>query len=552
MDKKIVICFIIICFLPVASASIDEIWAAKYSGFIKSNQSISFENYIIKATVIDNTKASLMVYRNQVLVETRDFNVNDVKKYYNIRIDLLGIKGNYTWISISKIENKNIWRPLSRTRLNWGDTYSIEDYNFSIDTFGSESVNLIISNESMVQTNAFYKNGYKDYEHLRTYVRVINRTGFIELEFFTDKAPAINAEISTDKDEYFPNENVTVTTNITSADVQNIVGINIESNPLTGIEPDVFSTTGFSGNKTFQSNITSLPESSTIIIKANIETRDYLDNKYITNVSKVINTTPVITITKLVPEETDEENVNVTLQVYNSGTDVENVSVYETIPEEFNLKPPNWRIEIEPGNSINLTYQVSPQKPGQYIFQPTIAKWKLYQTSSRIVVMTVHMPYISITKSANTGTNKSQTDVKLVISNTGDKKAKVTVIDKIPDGYPVVSGNTTWSDFLEGGESTNITYSLQGSIEALPAADATYRDMHGVIRHAQSNIVEPKTKGIISLVKKENASDLNASALNAEPYKIISFMVLSFIAIAGIIAGVALVAYLLARLKRRE
>ena len=549
MNIKIVICFIIIVFLPVASAVTAEVWAAKYSGFIKSNQSISFENYIIKAKALDNTKSAVTVYKNQVIVETRDYNINEFKKYDAIGVTLLGIKGDYSWISISKLENKDIWRPLARAQLKWGESYSIENYNFSIDTFGSDSVNLIVSNISTAQTNMFSKDDFKDYGNLRIAVRDINRTGFVELEFFTNKTPAINAEMSTDKDEYFPNENVLVTINIASDDVQNIVGINVESNPLTEIKPDMFSITGITGTKSFQSQITRLPERSTISINANIETRDYLNNKYIVNVSKVINTMPVVSITKRVPEETDEENVNVMLQVYNSGTTMENVSVYETIPQEFNLKPLSWRIGIEPGNSTNLTYQVSPQKPGQYIFPPTITKWKVYSTSSKEMVMTVHMPYISMTKTAVIKTPyKSQTDVKLVISNIGDRKANVTVSDKVPPGYPVVSGNTTWSGFVEGGESTAITYSLQGNVESLPAADATYRDIRGAVRNAQSNIVEPKAKGISATVDKKE----NASTLNAEPYDIMSFMISSFIAIAGIIAGAALIAYLLTTLKRRK
>lgn len=549
MNIKIVICFIIICFFPVASAVTAEVWAAKYSGFIKSNQSISFENYIIKATALDNTKATLTIYKNQVPVETGDFNVNEFKKYDAIGVTLLGIKGDYSWISISKLENKDIWKPLARAQLKWGESYSIENYNFSIDTFSSDSVNLIVSNISTAQTNMFSKDDFKDYGILRIAVRDINRTGFVELEFFTNKAPAINAEMSTDKDEYFPDENVLVTINIAGDDVQNIVGINVESNPLTEIKPDMFSINGITGRKSFQSHITSLPESSTITINANIETRDYLNNKYIVNVSKVISTTPVVSITKRVPAETDEENVNVTLQVYNSGTTMENVSVYETIPDEFNLKPLSWRIGIEPGTSTNLTYQISPQKPGQYIFPPATAKWKVYSTSSRPVVMAVRMPYISMTKTAVIKTPyKSQTDVKLVISNTGDRKANVTISDKVPTGYPVVGGKTTWSGFLEGGESTAITYSLQGNAESLPAADATYRDIRGAVRYAQSNIVEPKAKGINANVDKKE----NASTLNPEPFDIMSFMVSSFIAIAGIIAGATLIAYLLTTIKRRK
>ncbi len=548
MNIKIVTCFIIICLIPGASADTGEVWVAKYSGFIESDQSVSFENYLIKPKTLDDTKSAITVYRNQALIETRDFNVDDFKKYDNIRIYLLGIKGDYSWVSISKLQTKDVWRPLARTQLKWGDTYSIENYTFNIDTFESNSVNLIISNNSMVQTNTFSTNDSKDYEKLRIAVRDINRTGFIEFELFTNKAPEINADISTDKDEYFPNENVSVTINITSADVQNIVGINIESNPSTEIKPEVFSTTGFKGAKSFQSHITQLPESSAITINGNIEVRDYFNNKYIVNVSKVISTTHFVSIIKRVPEETDEENVNVTIQVYNSGTTMENVSVFETIPEEFNLKPLSWRIGIEPGESVNLTYQISPQKPGQYIFPPATAKWKVYSTSSKRAVMNMHMPYISMTKTALS--NKSQTDIELVISNTGDRPAKVNVSDNIPQGYSIVYGDAKWSKKLEGGESTAFQYSLQGNIETLPPADATYSDIHGIVRRVQSNAIEA---GVKVKAKDVNViNDTKAPALKVETYDIVSFMISSFIAIAGIIAGVALTIYLINTLKRRK
>lgn len=548
MNIKIVICFIIICLIPAASADTGEVWVAKYSGFIESDQSVSFENYLIKPKTLDDTKSAITVYRNQALIETREFNVNDFKKYDNIRIYLLGIKGDYSWVSISKLQTKDVWRPLARTQLKWGDTYSIENYTFNIDTFESNSVNLIISNNSMVQTNTFSTNDSKDYEKLRIAVRDINRTGFIEFELFTSKAPEINADISTDKDEYFPNENVSVTINITSADVQNIVGINIESNPSTEIKPEVFSTTGFKGAKSFQSLITQLPEDSAITINVNIETHDYFNNKYIVSRSKIINTTPFVSIIKRVPEETDEENVNVTIQVYNSGTTMENVSVFETIPEEFNLKPLSWRIGIEPGESVNLTYEISPQKPGQYIFPPATAKWKVYSTSSKRAVMNMHMPYISMTKTALS--NKSQTDIELVISNTGDRPSKVNVSDNIPQGYSIVYGDAKWSKKLEGGESTAFQYSLQGNIETLPPADATYSDIHGIVRRVQSNAIEA---GVKVKAKDVNViNDTKAPALKVETYDIVSFMISSFIAIAGIIAGVALTIYLINTLKRRK
>lgn len=548
MNIKIVICFIIICFLPVASASTADVWAAKQPGFIKPNQSLSFENYLVMSKTLDNTRADVSVYKNNALIETRKFNVNEFKKYDNIMITLLGIDGDYSWISISKFETKDIWRPLSRTLLKWGDTYTIEDYSLRIDTFGSDSVNLLISNKSAEQTYAFSSGDSKDYGTLRIAVRDINKTGFVDLELFTNKAPVIKAMVLTDKNEYFPDEPILVTINTSSDFVQNIVGIIIEINPPAEIQQKRFSVTGITGTHTFQSQITRQTANSTVNISAKIETRDYNNNAYIQNVSKNILITPEVSLIKSAPMDTDGENVSVQLFVYNSGLDEKSIHVSDNIPEELTAKNLDWDIQLGPKKSTTLSYYVAPQNPGLYILPAATAQWNGNSSMSRKVKMTVHMPAISITKTAKS--NIIQTDVKLVINNNGDRPAQVKVSDKIPDGVSIVMGNTTWSGKLESGESATITYSLRGIINVLPAASGTYRDMRGVTRQVQSNVIEPQAKSInANMGKKESVA---TPALKTEPYGLISFMILSFIAIGGIIAGVTFAAYLFTKFKREK
>ena len=102
MNIKIVICFIIIYFLPLASASTaDWVWTAKSSGFLKTNDSLAYENYLIKVKMVDSNKATLMIYKDMALKEIKDFKVNEFKNYDDVGVKLLGINGNYSWISFS-------------------------------------------------------------------------------------------------------------------------------------------------------------------------------------------------------------------------------------------------------------------------------------------------------------------------------------------------------------------------------------------------------------------------------------------------------------------
>ncbi len=206
MNIKIVICFIIISFLPVASlGATEKVWSAKSSGFIKIDESLDFENYHVKVTALNNTNSTLIVYKDSGLIEKKEFQVNEFKKYDDIGITLLGIIGDDSWIAFSRLENKDIWIPSGRTILKWGDTYSFEDYSIGIEAIGKDSVNLTVSrNKKTVNTDVFTKNGSKNYDNLRIVVMDINRTGFIDIEFFKYKIPTIKAKIITDKDEYFP------------------------------------------------------------------------------------------------------------------------------------------------------------------------------------------------------------------------------------------------------------------------------------------------------------------------------------------------------------
>ncbi len=544
MNIKIVICFIIICFLPAASAvTTDRVWAAKTSGYIKLNESLAYENYLIRETALDGGNASLAIYKDQSLIATGEFKVNEFRIYNGIGVTLLGIRGDYLWIALSKLEDRDIWTPMETTTLKWGDNYSIQNYSISIDALGTNTVNLTISNKTMSKTGIFQKDGFKDLGNLRIAVRSINRTGFVELESLTYNPSEVKAEIITDKDEYYPDETVEVVINLTSDDTQNIAGIILDSKDPIHIQPDIFSVSGIKSTKSFKSRMTGMPPNSTIKLTAQVETRDYYNNARLLTVSKDIQITPNISIAKHIPEETDDENVPVELYVYYSGMGNKSISIHDTVPSGFTAgQQPDWNIELGYKKSTNLTYYITPQKPGKYELQPAIARWDGQSSVSKTTGTTVHMPYITMTKKAQN--NGSLTDVELAISNTGDRPAIVTVSDKIPE-YPLVFGKSTWSGLIEGGDNVSIGYSLQGNIVSLPAANATYRDIRGTTRHARSNNIE--TKKAVSSDKADETSPINAGR-----NEIIIFMVSSFLVIAAIIGSVALAAYLITKFKTRS
>ncbi|MDO8728149.1 MAG: hypothetical protein Q7J35_19010 [Candidatus Methanoperedens sp.] len=551
MDIKIVICLILICLIPSSSAT-DTLWTAKSSGFIGFNESLSYENYLVKATVLDGTVSSISVYENNVLLETSNFGMNDIKIYTNISITLLGIRGRNSWISISKFENKEFWRSLKSAQLKWGESYSIDNYSFMINTIGRDSVNLTISNKTGTKTEEFFAGDERYFETFKMRLTNINRTGFIDIDFFTNKLPDyktevfpnVKAQIYTDKDEYFPDEPIKVSITATSDLTLNLIGITVETNPNAEVSQDNFSITDFSGKRTFETIITQQPMNSTLTINARLDVRDYSGNSHVIDVSKDVSITPEIAIIKRVPADTDDEIVPVQLYIYNSGLSNRSVSIRDMIPEELIAKSFEWELDIGPKNSRTLEYNLTPSRPGLYFLPSATAKTDNGTTASKRVKMTMHMPYLTMAKSIEY--NESNTIVKVVTTNIGDRPSQVRIWDNIPSGNNVLSGETTFSGKLENGENVEISYYLQGEIENLPAAQASYLDIRGVTRQTLSNTIEFGK----SVERTQQETSESTKPLNVASSDLVLFMISSFVAIAGIVTGAALIAYLITKTLR--
>jgi hypothetical protein len=540
MNIKIVICFIIIVFLTTSSSgAADKVWVAQSTEFIGANGSMVFENYLVKAKVQNNTISSLIIYKKMIPIEMKDFKVNEFQQYDTVGITLLGIYGNESWIAFSKLEEKAFWIPSGTATLKWGDTYSYENYSIVFESLNKDSVTLAISGRNTTVKDVFMKNDSKDYENMHLMITEINRSGIIELGFFNYEVPTINAKISTDKEEYDPDEIISVSTDIASEKNLNIVHIILNCTNSVVFKPMDFTANGINGTRSFRSKIEGLPAGTTIRINANIEVRDYTNIPYYTIINKEVFIRPYISIVKRVQEETDEEKVKVELVVYNSGLKSNFVHIRDNV-SDTNPKQMDWDIELGSKNSTNVSYFINPQKPGTYQLPAATAQWNGKTSLSNTAITTVHMPYILMVKRAIH--NNSNTDVELEIMNAGDRPANVVVDDNVPVDTLLARGNATWSGFLDAGKSTSIKYTLNGNPLSLPAANATYRDILGAQRQAQSNTVD---------IKDAVSKKADATSLNAGWYEMMIFMILSFVVISGIIGSVAFTAYLIFKTKMK-
>ncbi len=542
MNIKILICFIIITSFPVTSyAATEKVWASKASGFIKPNELLAFQDYIVKVRASNNTTSTIMVFKDRIQLDTKTFEINEFKQYGDMGISLLGVYGDYSLISLSRQEDEEILIPSGSTILKWGDTFSFENYSISIESFGKDSVNLVVSGDNISRTDTFSKNDYEDYENLRILVADINRTGSVELVFLTYSIPDVKVEIFTAKEEYLPDENISVSINITGSQLINMLTAKLSADNSTHIQPDVFAASGINGTISFTSMIKDAPANSTINMEATIEWYDFNNNTYNTGMSKLINIYPIVSIIKQVPADTDEENVSVNLSIHNAGSKIALIHIHDNVYEEIDTKQLDWDIKLGPKNSTTLSYYISPENPGAYMLGTATAQWDGQLSASRKAEVSVHMPYISMVKIASN--NETMTNVELEIMNIGDRPSIVTVNDTIPEGYTMAGGTTAWSGYLDAGRSMRLFYSLNGNPFSLPQANASYRDIQGVIKYAQSNI---------ALNEEGSGTNDNEPPLTTRWNEILTFIILSFIVIFAIVGSFAFSVYLITRIRKRQ
>nr|QNO41895.1 hypothetical protein FJLPHLKL_00004 [Methanosarcinales archaeon ANME-2c ERB4] len=98
----------------------------------------------------------------------------------------------------------------------------------------------------------------------------------------------------------------------------------------------------------------------------------------------------------------------------------------------------NWDFSLEPGEVMTCAYPVSLLKPGTYKLGSATVNWTEdgynYSMVSYPQPVEVHGPYIEVTKTIDPAlvTQNNTTTVTVIIKNTGDRPASLTIMDQLP------------------------------------------------------------------------------------------------------------------------
>lgn len=181
----------------------------------------------------------------------------------------------------------------------------------------------------------------------------------------------------------------------------------------------------------------------------------------------------------------------------------------------------HWQVNLSPGEAKTVSYKIAGKRPVQGRSLPPaeasfVFEGKTFRVSSESPVVDVLGPFIEGRRSISPRKVAPGKDVvvSLNLSNTGNRRGRVSFLEKIPRGAKLVDGSISGEFMLSPQESRVAEYTLRcldpGDV-VLPPDNVSYHDIHGSSYSADN----PPLVIEVVAEKKVNITSLNISRTEA-------------------------------------
>lgn len=314
--------------------------------------------------------------------------------------------------------------------------------------------------------------------------------------------PNIEVSVDTDKNEYSTVDDTEVIAYVTvrnsgSADAFSVnlaieTPLSVKTGELKYYYPRIKTGESVTETITFVSPVSAKDKAYSIA--ANVSANDVKDLPYslksLKNISVAVDPEWSMSLRKTTLEKmylTDSALVSLTLK-NNGKLDIKNVSISDSVPKGFKLISNislRWITDIPAGGEWSYRYLVAPEVPNArgIVFPVATAEFKikkeLYGIRSNQPRIIVHGPVVSLEKHTNVPEINPGETVTVTVNaeNRGSTPTRVFINDRIPEGTTLVSGATSFEEFLEAGKEVSFSYTIRIDSEGsgnLPPAAAQY------------------------------------------------------------------------------
>ncbi len=314
--------------------------------------------------------------------------------------------------------------------------------------------------------------------------------------------PELEVSVDTDKDEYSSADDAEILASVTIRNSGAADAINVDLNvdaPFSAKSGGLkYHYERIKKGESVTEEITFISpvptEDKTYNILANISAYDVKNLPYPANSSKqlsvIVDPEWSMSLRKTTLEKIYlKDSAMVSLALKNNGKiNIKNVTIEDSVPKGFKLVSNtslHWVTDISAGGEWSYHYLIAPEEPNAkgVVFPVATAEFKvqkeLYGIRSNQPKIIVHGPLVTLEKHTDVSAlNPGETvTVTVKAKNSGSTPTKIFIKDQLPNGTTLVSGTTSFEEFLEAGKDVSFSYSIKidstGSL-TLPSATAQY------------------------------------------------------------------------------
>ena len=293
------------------------------------------------------------------------------------------------------------------------------------------------------------------------------------------KKPDITITISTDGSEYLHTDVITAKITIENDGESNLCGA-LSNISLDGLVPSDsgllrrIGTIGIDDSTSFTAKFgfATPPRDGTIRVEVSGTNEDGVP--YSKSKSQEVTLKPPLDVRKFAtPDIYWGEKVYVSLVVRNVWDyKIESVTLSDDVPDHFRVdgnSSPNRTFDLSPNEEMSYQYYLLPDIPGSFTLPEASASWSIsgerHDSSSDRPNVVVHGAFIDVAKTVDPAAAEiaigETVNVTIVIENTGDLPATITLMDHLPTGASYVSGATNLTTHLRARESETLDYVMR-------------------------------------------------------------------------------------------
>ncbi|OPY43381.1 MAG: hypothetical protein A4E46_01829 [Methanosaeta sp. PtaU1.Bin016] len=176
--------------------------------------------------------------------------------------------------------------------------------------------------------------------------------------------------------------------------------------------------------------------------------------------------------------------------LWNRGNRTLCVTLTDSVGQDFQTDSSLiWKFNLTPDETKAVSYKVFAKKPGEGLVMPSaeasfVLGSKKYKVFSESPVVDVSGPFIEARRAISATKVAPGKEVKILLNltNSGNRKARVSFQETIPSDAELVGGSPRGTFMINPGEGRDIEYSIRvmrlGEIR-LPASEIDYRSVRG-------------------------------------------------------------------------